>query len=390
MCKKRYEDVWGQSRVLHSLCSWWANDALCEKIADPYMCKRYMGDYFYSDVRFHEFGDLCDQHCLVDTEENFASMFSTKGNDASAQIDSWRSTKRKPPEATKRRPFSPAELEQIQSQPGGSRAGSEEEEGGGGRRPRGRRGSAAAGGDKEAELKQRVFAQLHEKLHRQKEEEREAKAVAEEEAAAAAARGEGEASVDSTDTDTHDDEPRQPEHGSEGRRQAQADALRSEREMAARAAEADRVWEERARQAKAASETRRAALKERWKASIDQAQDQPPSHKPAAAAAAPVGIAGMMSDPMAKAREAVASRQQGKDKLAKGKGKGMGMMARGSSRARERTAGSSTTPPIPFMHERASQEKIAREDAAKAAANALKAGTGASGAAAFDPLYGPM
>ena len=93
--------------------------------------------------------------------------------------------------------------------------------------------------------------------------------MAEEEAAAAAARGEGEASVDSTDTDTHDDEPRQPEHGSEGRRQAQADALRSEREMAARAAEADRVWEERARQAKAASETRRAALKERWKASID-------------------------------------------------------------------------------------------------------------------------
>eukprot|EP01046_Picozoa_sp_COSAG06_P079031 COSAG06_NODE_26546_length_612_cov_1.093567_1_plen_161_part_01 len=62
----------------------------------------------------------------------------------------------------------------------------------------------------------------------------------------------------------------------------------------------------------AASETRRAALKERWKASIDQAQDQPPSHKPAAATAAPVGIAGMMSDPMAKAREAVASRQQGK------------------------------------------------------------------------------
>ena len=75
MCKKRYEDVFDMSRVLHSLCAWWANGVLCEKITDAYMCKRYMGDYFYSDSRFHEFDELCSEHCLTGTEQDFASMF---------------------------------------------------------------------------------------------------------------------------------------------------------------------------------------------------------------------------------------------------------------------------------------------------------------------------
>lgn len=197
MCKKRYEDVWDQSHVLHSLCSWWANGVLCEKIADVYMCKRYMGDDFYSDVRFPEFGNLCNKHCLRSTEDQFASMFNTKGNDASAQIDNWRSTRRKPPEATTRRPLTVAERTQLEEQqhlkPVGresSKTASIERD----RVGRGRRGRDAARAndgsghvDNEEVLRERVFAQLHEKLRRQKEEEREALGAAEEEAAAAAA-----------------------------------------------------------------------------------------------------------------------------------------------------------------------------------------------------------
>lgn len=35
MCKKRYEDVWDISRVLHSLCAWWASGILCECVRPP-------------------------------------------------------------------------------------------------------------------------------------------------------------------------------------------------------------------------------------------------------------------------------------------------------------------------------------------------------------------
>ena len=35
MCKKRYEDVWDISRVLHSLCAWWASGILCECVPAP-------------------------------------------------------------------------------------------------------------------------------------------------------------------------------------------------------------------------------------------------------------------------------------------------------------------------------------------------------------------
>lgn len=362
MCKKRYEDAFGQSRVLHSLCSWWANGVLCEKIADTYTCKRYMGDYFYSDRRFHEFGDLCSDHCLRGTQNDFASMFSTKGNDASAQIDSWRSTKRKPPEATTRPPLSAAERKQLgrQSRPGvvdrdsAERVTMDMERGNTGRARRG-------GSDREAQLKERVFAHLHQKLQRQKEEEREALAVAEEEAAA---RDEDEA----------------------GR-----DALPAEDTIRSHIHSGNRRVQEQLTQ-----------LQQAHQASIQSSRPIPSKIEP---------------ERITELREAVLKRS----KESKANTQGSAKRAHASRQRRLEQQATPITPPVPFMHERASQAKIAREDA-KAKANAKdKADVGSARqhhgtatdkvpmaaiaevaqrrhgndevtmtpAVAFDPLYGP-
>ncbi len=360
MCKKRYEDVFGQSRVLHSLCSWWAKGVLCEKIADAYTCKRYMGDYFYSDRRFHEFGDLCSEHCLHGAEDDFASMFSTRGNDASAQIHSWRSTKRKPPEATTRPPLSAAERKQLGRQPrigsvdreSAERAGTER-----GNTERARQG----GSDKEAELKERVFAQLHQKLHRQKEEEREAQAVLEEEEAAAV-QEEGETGGEAVPAE---DTVMLHTHGGERRAQGQMPRLQQTSQ-----------------------------------ATILGSRSVPSTSEP---------------EGVTKLREAVLRRS----KESKSNSQGSTKRARASRQRRLEQQDAPVIPPVPFMHERASQAKIARENAKgkakaettndKVAAAAAAAGAAEAtqrwrgndealhvdeapamiAAAAFDPLYGP-
>lgn len=337
MCKKRYEDVFDDSRALHSLCAWRAKGVLCEKINDPYMCKRHMGDRFYSDVRFPEFADLCEANCLRNTEEEFASAFSTRGNDASAQVHNWRNTPRKPAEETRRRPLSPEERQALSGQ------GPAQGIGGAGPGPhRGRR--AGTGADsKEEDLKQRVFANLHEKLYKQKEAEREAAAAAGE-VAAAAAVGDGAATIDllydeGGDAEVYDPPP--PPPGLSG----------------------EQAWAERARKVQARQPQRDGARR---------AEREP---------AAPVKTGGV-SDLPSRAKGALKNRG----------GTGWGSKGKVRATGAPRGMGSSVAgptirkPPQPFMHEQASLEKMKREDAARHTMPP-SADQDAGSDAAFDPLY---
>ena len=69
-----------------------------------------MGDPFYRDSRFEEFGDACSEHCLQ--QEEFSSTFAKVDGDALSQVASWR-TKRRPPEDRARPKLTPDELKLL-------------------------------------------------------------------------------------------------------------------------------------------------------------------------------------------------------------------------------------------------------------------------------------
>ena len=75
-CKKRYEDVWDRSRMLHSLCSWWATDTLCTRINEDYTCNRFRGDSFLQDDRMWEFSSECERHCLASPSTPYTDPLS--------------------------------------------------------------------------------------------------------------------------------------------------------------------------------------------------------------------------------------------------------------------------------------------------------------------------
>ena len=73
MCKKRYDDIAGRSRLLHSLCAWWASESLCTRINEDYVCRRFRGDMFLRDERFSEFSAECDTHCFTGVNKIWGS-----------------------------------------------------------------------------------------------------------------------------------------------------------------------------------------------------------------------------------------------------------------------------------------------------------------------------
>ena len=153
-----------------------------------------MGDPFYRDSRFEEFGDACSEHCLQ--QEEFSSTFAKVDGDALSQVASWR-TKRRPPEDRARPKLTPDELKLL-----GPRARALLENGP--RRaapdappsPQPDAGNAAAAGSGsgrvgEAALRDRVRNRLQEKLFGDEAKE---KAFAKAEGKRAAQqRGQGEA-----------------------------------------------------------------------------------------------------------------------------------------------------------------------------------------------------
>ena len=152
-----------------------------------------MGDPFYRDSRFEEFGDACSEHCLQ--QEEFSSTFAKVDGDALSQVASWR-TKRRPPEDRARPKLTPDELKLL-----GPRARALLEKGPRRAAPDARpsqqpdAGDAAAAGSGsgrvgEAALRDRVRNRLQEKLFGDEAKE---KAFAKAEGERAAQRGQGEA-----------------------------------------------------------------------------------------------------------------------------------------------------------------------------------------------------
>ena len=176
-----------------------------------------------------------------------------------------------------------------------------------------------------------MFARLQEQLHRQKEEEREALAVAEEASAADRETGTGTGTGTETETETRDD------------------ALNSL--FLQRAAEVG----------------------------IRTPKSVPSQAEP---------------EDVAKLREAVLRKsQEQRERFATAK-----RAHKDGERERDRRLHQQDTrrmPPVPFMHERASQEKMEREDAQRGSVahqnNHMYGDKSAAniGAAVLDPLYGP-